>query len=56
METKKLKNKFAIIKNLYILSLILNYLPNHKFLNILKYNKNLQNRLKVNIFNFKNVL
>ena len=48
------KNLLKKIKSIYILKEIIDYLPYIKFLNTIKYNKEIQNRLNINIKeNFK---
>ena len=42
-------NLFRNIKNKYLLKLIFNYLKKEKLLNIIRYNKEIQNRLEINI-------
>ena len=49
MAEKKLKDKLENIKSYYILKKIFLNLKKNKFLEIIKYNKKLQKRLKVNI-------
>ena len=50
----KSKGDLNIIKSDYILQNVFDYLPKKKSLKIIKYNKNLQNRLKININDYKN--
>ena len=47
-------NLFRNIKNKYLLKQISNYLQKEKFLNIIKYNKEIQNRLEININDYIN--
>ena len=53
MTKEKSKDKFKEIKNDYILKKIFLNLKNKKFMEIIKYNKKLQKRLKVNINDYK---
>ena len=48
------KNIFDSIKSKYILKQIFDNLDTKKFLKLIKYNKNIQNRLEINIDNYKN--
>ena len=51
MEEKK--NLLKNIKNKYILRRLFEFLTNKKFLNIIKYNKEIQNRLNVHINDYQ---
>ena len=52
----KAKNKFENIKSKYILLKIFDNLQKRRTLDIIKYNKNMQNRLNININNFQEYL
>ena len=46
-------NNLESIKSKYLLELIFRHLQKNKYLEIIKYNKNTQKRLKININDFK---
>ena len=53
LQNIELKAKIENINSKFNLAHIFNNLQKHKFLNIIKYNKTLQNRLDLNIKNYK---
>jgi len=53
LESKQTKNCLENIKSKYILEQILIYLKENKKLNIIKYNKNIQTRLDIDIKTYK---
>ena len=53
LKQEKLKDKLENIKSYYILKKIFLNLKTNKFLEIIKYNKKFQKRLKININNYK---
>ena len=50
----KLKNMLENLKSHYILEIILNYITKKKSLEIIKCNKKIQQRLNINIKDYKN--
>ena len=49
------QNNFLLfVKSKYILSEIMNNLPTIKLLNIIRYNKNLQNKLNKSLYDYEN--
>ena len=56
MKEKNESNKFNILENIkskYILQLIFNDLQKAKLLNIIRYNKNIQKKLDINLNDYK---
>ena len=53
MNSIKLKNKLINIKSCYIMKKIFDIMPKRIYLEIVKYNINIQKRLNINIDNYK---
>ena len=52
---KKESNLLNNIKNKYILKNLFEYLTHEKLLNVIKYNKDIQNKLNINIDTYKDL-
>ena len=50
---KKYENNINNIKSIYFIKLLLDNLQKKKYLEIIKYNKNLQNRININVVNYQ---